>query len=345
MSDIVLCCAEEDSAVAGVLLTALRDRGLSVFWYRDAPPGIPWLPVLMEELKSAGCVLVIWSPNSIRSEWVIEEATVARKRRVLVPVRIDIGTDDIPLPFGAVQTMDLTGWRGSTGDERFVALLGGIEQILDKPVNPIIPPPPPPPPPISVSELAWGALRAVLYGCVIGVIFAVVKNIGADAIAPGDPRPLAPTVIKCIGIALTVLLLLEVWSLLPGVSERSALRHAVGPLIVLLGYGLGLLVTPELPHINADAIPFVCGLIGCLLGAWVGESVGGGSRLTLAVCALGGGTIGAALGAAVLFLIAGGGAPGRSPIPVYRFLGGLLPAAALAPRAFLKRPLGLCGRG
>ena len=67
----------------------LQGESWSVFWDRDIPPGRQWSDVLQAKLAPAGCVLVLWSENSVGSRWVKEEAEVGAKRDVLIPVRLD----------------------------------------------------------------------------------------------------------------------------------------------------------------------------------------------------------------------------------------------------------------
>src|SRR5262249_50044963 len=53
----------------------------------------------------ARAAIVIWDTASVRSEWVRSEASRARARRILIPVRAEgIRSHDIPPPFDSLHT-------------------------------------------------------------------------------------------------------------------------------------------------------------------------------------------------------------------------------------------------
>jgi pimeloyl-ACP methyl ester carboxylesterase len=69
--------------------------------------------VIAREVDRAQAVIVIWSPQSAGSDWVRWEATRARERGVLIPVvTSDMRIDDIPAPFGVLQTCTLQNRDG-----------------------------------------------------------------------------------------------------------------------------------------------------------------------------------------------------------------------------------------
>ena len=68
------------------------------------------LPKIEEALAVADVVVVLWSPHSVHSHWVRDEAATGRDRGRMVPVTIS-GVDP-PLGFRQFQQVDLTKWRG-----------------------------------------------------------------------------------------------------------------------------------------------------------------------------------------------------------------------------------------
>lgn len=62
----------------------------------------------MRALRAAPLVVVAWTEASVESDWVLEEAEHGRKRGILLPLKLD--DVDVPIPFGAIQTVDLTGF-------------------------------------------------------------------------------------------------------------------------------------------------------------------------------------------------------------------------------------------
>src|SRR5262249_57166434 len=60
---------------------------------------------IMKQLVAARAVITIWSPNSIKSDWVRAEAGRAKSEGKLIPVKTpDVAYSDIPLPFGEMHT-------------------------------------------------------------------------------------------------------------------------------------------------------------------------------------------------------------------------------------------------
>ena len=130
MNEVFISYKREDQARVALLAEGLRSAGLSVWWDHDISGGEAWLQKISEHLAAAGCVIVVWSENSIgpAGEFVQDEAGRAKARGVLVPVRID--PVDLPLGFGEVQSLDLVGWRGNPGDARFQELIAVVKAVL-----------------------------------------------------------------------------------------------------------------------------------------------------------------------------------------------------------------------
>lgn len=128
MSDIFLSYASEDYKQAKKIAYALESHGWSVWWDRKIIAGQVFDQVIEDELEAAKSVVVLWSKNSVDSEWVKTEAAVARDRGVLVPVMIE--PVKLPLAFRRKQTADLVGWNDDTDHEGFQALCDGVATII-----------------------------------------------------------------------------------------------------------------------------------------------------------------------------------------------------------------------
>ena len=126
--DLFLSYAREDEARARELATALDQRGFSVFWDREIPPGHTWHSYMGKSLTKARCVVVAWSRHSIASQWVLEEASEGRDRKVLVPVLFEA----VPPPFGfrSIQPANLTDWRPDRPAREFDGLLASVQRII-----------------------------------------------------------------------------------------------------------------------------------------------------------------------------------------------------------------------
>ena len=155
MSDIFISYAREDYDAAQRLAEALGDRGWSVWWDRTILAGEHFEEEIRVALQEARCVVVLWSPHSILSDWVKDEARIGKENKNLVPVQIE--TVDIPLGFGQIQTGSLTDWDGDPQDPAFKCLAGAVSAMVPKPATPdgprspltqpVLPDPKPPEPP------------------------------------------------------------------------------------------------------------------------------------------------------------------------------------------------------
>lgn len=124
MTDVFLSYANEDREIASKLASSLEACGWSVWWDRKIIAGETFDEVIEHELETAKSVVVLWSKDSIASEWVKNEAAVAAERGVLVPALID--HVKLPLEFRRKQAADLVNWDGDPSHQGFQALCDGI---------------------------------------------------------------------------------------------------------------------------------------------------------------------------------------------------------------------------
>ena len=84
------------------------------------------------ELKNAQIVMVLWSPASIASAWVQDEAAEGRDSGRLVPATLD--SVKPPLGFRQLQCIDLSPWDKQGGAEPIDDLLEAISKMAgDRP--------------------------------------------------------------------------------------------------------------------------------------------------------------------------------------------------------------------
>ncbi len=110
MSDIFISYARSTEAQARRIAEALRAAGYGVWRDDELPAHRAYAEVIEERLKAARAVVVIWSAEAIKSEWVRSEADRARGERKLVQLSLDGAA--LPMPFDQIQCADLTGWSG-----------------------------------------------------------------------------------------------------------------------------------------------------------------------------------------------------------------------------------------
>ncbi|MFZ4802882.1 MAG: TIR domain-containing protein [Chlorobium sp.] len=131
MADIFISYAREDLVRVIPIAKELEKVGWSVFWDKKTPPGKQWRIYLKERLDESCCVLVVWSPDSIKSHWVHAEADEALNRNILIPLLLDEVTP--PFGLGHIQAADLSNWQQNRDDPEFRQLIAAITDIIPLP--------------------------------------------------------------------------------------------------------------------------------------------------------------------------------------------------------------------
>lgn len=166
-SDVFISHKTEDKPRVRRVVEGLQQDGLSVWWDLDTPGGQRWRQTIEAELAAARCVVVCWSHNVVNAAqtYVLEEAERAKKRGVLLPVRLDMV--DAPFGFGEIQALDLIGWDGRSDDPRWQRVLAEVRAIVNGLPRPAPAPLPPVPPPawrrwaVGAAGLALAASAAL----------------------------------------------------------------------------------------------------------------------------------------------------------------------------------------
>lgn len=127
MADLFISYAREDKPRAEALANALAGHGYDVFWDSEIPPGKSWADYLEGKLRQCKAMLVLWSNQSVSSQWVREEARVGRDAGKLIPVLLDNASP--PFGFGEVQAANLTTWQGEADHADWKRLLAAIEHL------------------------------------------------------------------------------------------------------------------------------------------------------------------------------------------------------------------------
>ena len=112
MSDVFISYARSSEEQAKLVESALGDVGYRVWLDSELPAHRIYAEVIEERLKSAKAVVVLWSAEAIKSQWVRAEADAARELGTLVQASVD-GTIP-PMPFNQIQRADLKDWDGDT---------------------------------------------------------------------------------------------------------------------------------------------------------------------------------------------------------------------------------------
>ncbi|HWA23788.1 MAG TPA: DUF805 domain-containing protein [Caulobacterales bacterium] len=156
MADIFLSYAREDRDRAAAIAAALEQAGYKSFWDVEIPPGSSWADFLEEKLASSKAAIVLWSKTSTASQWVREEARLARDRGKLIPVIIDGSSP--PFGFGEIQAANLSHWQGDQNDSNWRLLVSAVERAVGAGAQPRPAPQPQPayaPPPVAPQQTAY----------------------------------------------------------------------------------------------------------------------------------------------------------------------------------------------
>lgn len=127
MARVFLSYAREDVETARKLAGVLADAGQTIWWDRHVHGGANFSVEIDRELKNAEVVMVLWSPASIASAWVQDEAAEGRDSGRLVPAVLD--SIKPPLGFRQLQCVDLSSWNKDGRTEAINDLLLAISKI------------------------------------------------------------------------------------------------------------------------------------------------------------------------------------------------------------------------
>lgn len=133
MSEIFISYARSSEPIAKAVAEDLRTAGHKVWRDDELPAHRSYSEVIQERLNEAKAVVVLWSDEASRSQWVRAEADVARNRGTLVQMTVD-GTMP-PIPFNQIQCADLNGWSGDSEHAGWKKVLESV-QSLTGPVAP-----------------------------------------------------------------------------------------------------------------------------------------------------------------------------------------------------------------
>lgn len=203
MADIFLSYAKSDRRLAEQAVAALKAASFTVWWDDDITPHGSWDATIERELNAAKAVLVLWTPDSVNSEFVRAEANWAKGQDKLVPAQFVPCT--LPIAFSLVQTANLVGWGGRADHPEWQRVLRWLKsygggEVSPEPVEPKLPDQVTPrPEPIQIkaagaSRLIWpAAIAAVLVTGVLllfqaGLLGGEARPVYVDAVDAGAPR-------------------------------------------------------------------------------------------------------------------------------------------------------------
>jgi adenylate cyclase len=127
VAKVFLSYARDDAPAAKQLADCLGRAGHQVWWDRHIQGGSRFASEIDRELKGSEAVVVLWTPASIDSAWVQDEAAEGRDTGRLVPVTL--GGSRPPLGFRQFHTVDLGSWNGEGAPHDLNDLLDAIAKV------------------------------------------------------------------------------------------------------------------------------------------------------------------------------------------------------------------------
>jgi adenylate cyclase len=128
MSEVFISYARSTEAQARRIGEALRALGYGVWRDDELPAHRSYAEVIEERLKSAKAVVVVWSSEAVKSEWVRAEADAARNARTLVQLSTDGALP--PMPFNQIQCADLRDWSGQADTPGWRKVTDSIAELI-----------------------------------------------------------------------------------------------------------------------------------------------------------------------------------------------------------------------
>lgn len=129
MSGVFISYNRDDRALAWRVQMGLRSLGVAVVW-DESMPSTYWQKYLKEKILELAAVVVLWTPNSEKSQSVEDEARLAKETGKLVNLLSNLSKP--PWPFDAVNGLPLSDWDGTTPHRGWRRAVETIDDCLAK---------------------------------------------------------------------------------------------------------------------------------------------------------------------------------------------------------------------
>jgi hypothetical protein len=130
VADVFISYKSERRNAAQHLSRILELNGYSVWFDYGLLSGGNFGPQIEREIRAAKAVVVLWCSLSRESDWVQEEANLAKGLGSLTPVWLEHVA--LPLGFTLTETIDLSDWDGTPRSHKLDHLLGEIARRVGR---------------------------------------------------------------------------------------------------------------------------------------------------------------------------------------------------------------------
>ena len=128
MVDVFISYKREERARCERIHEKLKALDLDVWFDVRLTAGKSFDREIEAAVKGAKAVVVLWSPASVESEWVREEAGVGKSRDVLAAIRIT--PCDLPFGFGTTHVEDIHEAEFADDHPAWLKILDRIGELV-----------------------------------------------------------------------------------------------------------------------------------------------------------------------------------------------------------------------
>jgi len=109
LHDVFLSYASPDAGVASEIRDSLLGKGIKCFMSeKDIKSGVLWEKKIRDAIKGARLAIVLLTPESLHSKWVMCEAGAFWVlEKPLIPALMNVKKDDLPEPIGKHQAVSI----------------------------------------------------------------------------------------------------------------------------------------------------------------------------------------------------------------------------------------------
>jgi len=127
VAHVFISYARSDEPLASLVADSLREDGFEVWRDDELPAHRAYAEVIEERIKGAAAVVVLWSAEAAKSQWVRAEADTARGALTLVQASVDGSIP--PMPFNQIQCADLKAWDGQRSASGWRKLAASVAEL------------------------------------------------------------------------------------------------------------------------------------------------------------------------------------------------------------------------
>jgi formylglycine-generating enzyme required for sulfatase activity len=133
MAEVFISYKSERRKAAEHLAEVLKHYGYSVWFDYQLIKGDDFRTQIEARIRDAMALVVLWCAMSVLSPRVAEEASLASKRGILIPVKIELC--ELPFGFRFQDYIDMVSWDAAPRSPRLGPLIEALEGRIGRPAN------------------------------------------------------------------------------------------------------------------------------------------------------------------------------------------------------------------